>query len=53
MQELNSIELAAVNGGSNWETIGYEVGYAIGSIGSYIYNNMLMTDMWLDDINPT
>ncbi len=52
MQELLIEETENVQGGSNWESIGYSVGYGIGSVGSYIYNNMMLTDMWLDDINP-
>lgn len=51
MQELNLVEMQAVNGGSNWEKIGYAVGNAVGSVGMYIYENVLLSDGWLDDIN--
>lgn len=50
MKELSVDDLQDVQGGvrSNFEAIGYEVGQAIG----YFYNNVMMTNAWLDDINP-
>lgn len=51
MKELDFAEIESVAGGSNWEKIGYAVGHAIGSAGRYVYDNVLMSDGWLDDIN--
>lgn len=48
MQELKTNEVAMVTGAG----LDYEIGHRVGEAGRWIYDNVLMTDGWLDAINP-
>ena len=48
MQEINTSDISMVTGAG----VAYEVGRAIGEAARWAYDNVLMTDGWLDAINP-
>lgn len=48
MQEIKINDAAIVTGAG----LGYEIGYRVGEAGRWIYDNMMITDRWLDAINP-
>jgi hypothetical protein len=48
MQEIKTHEFPMVTGAG----LGYEIGHRVGEAGHWFYNNVLMSDGWLDAINP-